>query len=54
MAQAMYRILDRPPDRPALQARAADVTVERAALRYEELLSDFTGLSRDERTDGPR
>ena len=39
MAEAMLRVLDRPPDARTLERRAGDFSVERAAEAYEELLA---------------
>ena len=41
LAEAMERVLDRPPDRQALQRRAADFSADRAVAAYEKLLSDL-------------
>ena len=41
LAKAMERVLDRPPDRQALQRRAADFSADRAVAAYEKLLSDL-------------
>ena len=38
LAEAMDRVLDRPPDRGALQRRAADFSVDTAAAAYERLI----------------
>ena len=50
LAEAMYQVLDWPPDRRVLQERAADFTVEMAAQRYEELLLGLIASTGDERT----
>ena len=41
LAKAMERVLDRPPDRQALQRRAADFSADRAVAAYEKLLWDL-------------
>ena len=52
LAQAMARVLDRPPDRQALQQRAAYFSVDRAAAIYEELLSTLISSGSQIRPDG--
>ncbi len=41
LAKAMERVLDRPPDRQALQRRATDFSADRAVAAYEKLLSEL-------------
>ena len=41
LAEAMERVLDRPPDRQVLQRRAADISADRAVAAYENLLSEL-------------
>ena len=43
LAEAMERVLDRPPDRHVLQRRAADFSADRAVAAYENLLSELVG-----------
>ena len=54
LAETMHQVLDRPPDGRVLQERAADFTVERAAVSYEELLSDLVAVAGDKRSDERR
>ena len=41
LAEAMEQVLNRPPDRKALQRRAADFSADRAVAAYEKLLSEL-------------
>ncbi len=41
LAEAMDRVLDRPPERHVLQRRAADFSADRAVTAYEKLLSEL-------------
>ena len=41
LAKAMERVLDRPPNRQALQRRATDFSADRAVAAYEKLLSEL-------------
>ena len=59
LAEAMDRVLDRPPDKRMLQRRAADFSVDTAASAYEGLIQTLvaSGASRPKppvRTDGDR
>ena len=59
LAEAMDRVLDRPPDKRMLQRRAADFSVDVAASAYEGLIQTLVagGASRPKppvRTDGDR
>ena len=51
LAEAMARVLDRPPDRGALQRRAADFSMDTAVSAYERLIQ--TLLSGSERQPKP-
>ena len=42
LAEAMERVLNRPPDRQALQRRAADFSADRAVDAYEKLIAGLT------------
>ena len=51
LAEAMCRVLERPPDRHLLKQRAAWFSVDRAAMKHELLLSDLICRLGNERTD---